>query len=67
MKVGREPPSPVPDYQAIRELHARTLHDMADGFAGALNDKASAGAERRTAEAGEASGERGARSKCRPF
>ena len=30
----------VPDYQAIRELHARTLRDMADGFAGALNDKA---------------------------
>ena len=30
----------VPDYQAIRELHARALHDMADGLAGALNDKA---------------------------
>jgi len=30
----------VPDYQTIRELHARILHDMADGFAGALNDKA---------------------------
>ena len=30
----------VPDYQVIRELHARTLHDMADGLAGALNDKA---------------------------
>ena len=25
----------VPDYQAIRELHARALHDMADGLAGA--------------------------------
>ncbi|HMD61898.1 MAG TPA: hypothetical protein VKG78_10715 [Opitutaceae bacterium] len=30
----------VPDYQAIRELHARALHDMADGLTGALNDKA---------------------------
>jgi len=30
----------VPDYPAIRELHARALHDMADGLAGALNDKA---------------------------
>ena len=30
----------VPDYQAIRELHARALHDMAGGLAGALNDKA---------------------------
>ena len=30
----------VPDYQAIRELHARALHDMAAGLAGALNDKA---------------------------
>ena len=30
----------VPDYQAIRELHARALHDMADGLAGALNDQA---------------------------
>jgi len=30
----------VPDYPAIRELHARTLHDMANGLAGALNDKA---------------------------
>ena len=34
--------SPSPDYQAIRELHARALgvHDMAGGLAGALNDKA---------------------------
>jgi hypothetical protein len=30
----------APDYEAIRELHARALHDMAGGFAGALNDKA---------------------------
>jgi len=30
----------VPDYPAIRELHARTLRDLADGFAGALNEKA---------------------------
>jgi hypothetical protein len=30
----------LPDYQAIRKLHARTLLEMADGFAGALNDKA---------------------------
>ena len=30
----------VPEYQAIRELHARALHDMAGGLAGALNDKA---------------------------
>ena len=30
----------VPDYQAIRELHARALDDMADGLACALNDKA---------------------------
>ena len=30
----------LPDYQAIRQLHARTLLEMADGFAGALNDKA---------------------------
>jgi len=30
----------LPDYQTIRELHARTLRDLSDGFAGALNDKA---------------------------
>ena len=30
----------APDYEAIRELHARALHDMAGGFASALNDKA---------------------------
>jgi len=30
----------APDYEAIRELHARALHDMAGGFGGALNDKA---------------------------